>query len=134
MRKQPTDYLIQLIRSLTKAEKRHFRLFVTRNQSSDDILFLQLFEMIDKLKEYDERLILKKLPQIKKRQLSNLKAHLYKQLLISLRLLNKNYNADIQIRERIDYAKVLYNKSEYRQSLDMLEKTKAIALKRKEHT
>ncbi|MEM6319399.1 MAG: hypothetical protein AAF960_17140 [Bacteroidota bacterium] len=129
MRKQQTDHLIQLIASLTKAEKRHFRLFVTRNQSSNDLLFLQLFEMIDKYQDYDEELILKRIPQIKKRQLSNLKAHLYKQLLLSLRLLSRTYNADIEIRERIDYAKVLYNKGLYRQSLEMLDKAKGLATK-----
>ena len=129
MRKQQTDHLVQLIRSLTKAEKRHFRLFVTRNQASDNILFLQLFDVIEKHKEYDEEIILKKIPQIKKRQLSNLKAHLYKQLLMSLRLLSKNYNKDIEIREKIDYAKVLYTKGLYRQSLEMLEKTKNLAKK-----
>lgn len=125
MPKQKTDDLIQLIISLTRAEKRHFRLFVRRNQSSDDILFLQLFDFLDKYKEYDETLILKKLPAIKKRQLSNLKAHLYKQLLTSLRLLNKNHNEDIQIRELIDYARVLYNKGLYRQSLELLDKAKS---------
>jgi len=129
MPKQKTDDLIQLIRSLTRAEKRHFRLFVRRNQSSDEILFLQLFDVMDRHKEYDEALILRKLPAIKKSQLSNLKAHLYKQLLTSLRLLNKNYNEDIQIRETIDYARVLYNKGLYRQSLDILDKAKARALK-----
>lgn len=129
MPKQKTDDLIQLIRSLTRAEKRHFRLFVRRNQSSDDILFLQLFDVLDRHKEYDEGVILRKLPAIKKSQLSNLKAHLYKQLLTSLRLLNKSYNEDIQIRETIDYARVLYNKGLYRQSLDLLDKAKSRALK-----
>lgn len=124
MPKQKTDDLIQLILSLTRAEKRHFRLFVRRNQASDDILFLQLFDFLDKNGEYDEGLILKKLPGIKKRQLSNLKAHLYKQLLISLRLLNTNHINDIQIREMIDFARVLYNKGLYRQSLDILDKAK----------
>ena len=124
MPKQKTDDLIQLIKSLTRAEKRHFRLFVRRNQASDNILFLQLFDVLDKSKDYDEDLIFKKLPAVKKRQLSNLKAHLYKQLLVSLRLLNRNHIEDIQIRERIDYARVLYNKGLYRQSLDMLEKVK----------
>ena len=41
MPKQKTDDLIQLVCSLTRAEKRHFRLFVRRNQASDDILFLK---------------------------------------------------------------------------------------------
>lgn len=128
MPKQKTDDLIQLIRSLTRAEKRHFRLFVKRNQQSDDILFLQLFDFLDKNKEYKEDLILVKLPGIKKSQLSNLKAHLYKQLLTSLRLLNKNYALEIQLREAIDHAKVLYDKGVYRQSLDILDKAKQKAM------
>ena len=127
MPKQKTDDLIQLVSSLTRAEKRHFRLFVRRNQASDDILFLKLFDFLDKHQEYDEALILKKLPGIKKRQLSNLKAHLYKQLLVSLRLVNASHNEDIQLREMIDYARVLYNKGLYRQSLDILDKAKAKA-------
>ncbi len=127
MPKQKTDDLIQLIRSLTRAEKRHFRLFVRRNQASEDILFLQLFDFLDKNQAYEEDLILEKLPGIKKRQLSNLKAHLYKQLLISLRLLNTNHVRDIQIRELVDFARVLYNKGLYRQGLDLLEKAKTHA-------
>lgn len=131
MPKQKTDDLIQLIKSLTRAEKRHFRLFVGRNQASDEILFLQLFDVLDKYKEYDEEMILRKLPAIKKTQLSNLKAHLYKQLLTSLRLLNRNHVEDILIRELIDHAKVLYDKGLYRQSLDILDKAKGRALKGK---
>jgi len=133
MHKQQTDHLVQLILSLTKAEKRHFRLFATRNQASDDILFLQLFDMIEKQRGYEEALILKKIPQIKKRQLSNLKAHLYKQLLMSLRLLSKNNYRDVEIREKIDYAKVLYVKGLYRQSLEMLDKTKNLAMRFKQY-
>ncbi|MEN0045994.1 MAG: hypothetical protein AAF806_02935 [Bacteroidota bacterium] len=128
MPKQKTDDLVQLIRSLTRSEKRHFRIFVRRNQASDDILFLKLFDFLDKYGEYDEERILKKFPDIKKRQLSNLKAHLYKQLLISLRLLNKNHDINTEIREFIDYARVLYNKGLYRQALDVLSKTKQKAI------
>ncbi|NBC08518.1 MAG: hypothetical protein GVY26_15110 [Bacteroidetes bacterium] len=124
MPKQKTDDLIRLVKSLTRAEKRHFRLFVRRNQASDDILFLKLFDYLDKHKAYDEAHILKKIPAIKKRQLSNLKAHLYKQLLVSLRLLNANHNEDLQLREALDYSRVLYDKGLYRQALDLLDKAK----------
>jgi hypothetical protein len=134
MPKQKTDDLIKLIRSLTRAEKRHFRLFVRRNQSSDDILFLQLFDYLDKHKEYDEEHLRKRIKGIKKSQLSNLKAHLYKQLLISLRLLNKNHHEDIHLRENLDYAKVLYAKGLYRQALEVLDKTKQSALALQLHT
>lgn len=128
MPKQKTDDLLQLIVSLSRAEKRHFRLFVKRNQASNNILFLQLFDYLDKHQAYVEPLILKKIPEIKKSQMSNLKAHLYKQLLTSLRLLSKNSNDDIHIREMIDYGRVLYDKGLYRQSLEILDKAKQKAL------
>ena len=128
MPKHKNDHLLQLIRSLTKAEKRHFRLFAQRNQSSETMLFLQLFDYLDQRGEYDEADILKKLPTAKKSQLPNLKAHLNRQLLTSLRLLGKNQNEDIELREMLDWAKVLYSKGLYRPSLDMLAKTKERAL------
>jgi hypothetical protein len=121
------DHLFQLIRTLTKAEKRNFRLYVTRNQSSEDLKFIHLFDVLDKSKDYDESIIFKKVPDIRKEQLSNLKAHLYKQLLTSLRLLHKNRNADIDIREHLDYAKVLYTKGLYIQALRILDKAKGLA-------
>ncbi|MDH3246937.1 MAG: hypothetical protein OEM26_20105, partial [Saprospiraceae bacterium] len=133
MATQKTDYLVQLINSLTKAEKRSFRLFVMRNQASDDILFLKLFDEISRTKTFDEQSILQRIPAIKKRQLSNLKAHLYKQLLIGLRMVSRNSTPEIDIRERIDYARVLYDKGLYRQALDILSKAKTISLKLRQY-
>ena len=63
-----------------------------------------------------------------KQQLSNLKAHLYKQILISLRLNPAHKNVRIQIREQLDFATVLYQKGLYKQSLKLLEKAKNMAL------
>lgn len=135
MPKQKTDDLIRLIDSLTRAEKRHFRLFVKRNQqATNDILFLQLFDYLEKQDEYDEEHLMKRIKGIKKSQLSNLKAHLYKQLLTSLRLLNRNKDEEIMLRENIDYARILYNKGLYRQALDVLDKVKKRALEDEFHT
>ncbi|MBX2927833.1 MAG: hypothetical protein KF852_08370 [Saprospiraceae bacterium] len=128
MPKQKTDDLVQLIRSLTQAEKRHFRLFATRNQGAEDMLFLQLFDVLDKKGEYEEAVVLKKISALKKEQLPNLKAHLYRQLLTSLRLLSKNRSEDIALRESIDYARVLYDKGLYRPGLEILAKAKERAL------
>ncbi|MBK7370816.1 MAG: hypothetical protein IPJ09_05140 [Saprospiraceae bacterium] len=124
MPKQPTDFLLQLIKSMSKPEKRHFKLFVQRNPSNSDSLFLRLFAHLEKQQSYDEIKTLSQIPEIKKQQLPNLKAHLYKQLLLSLRLIHRSDNEDIDIRERIDYARILYNKGLYRQSLEMLARAK----------
>ena len=135
MPKQKTDDLLKLVASLNRAEKRHFRLFVKRNQQAEaDILFLQLFNILERTGEYDEAYLLKRIAGIKKSQLSNLKAHLYKQLLTSLRLLNRNKDEEITLRESLDYARILYNKGLYRQSLDILDKTKKRAVEIESNT
>lgn len=127
MPKQQTDHLFQLIKSLSKSEKRNFRLYVNRLKSGEGTKFSQLFDILDKQEEYNEQEILNKASSIKPQQLSNLKAHLYKQLLKSLRLKNLNSDIEISIREWIDYARVLYNKGLYQQSLRVLEKAKGMA-------
>src|SRR6478752_7749988 len=105
-----TDALFQLVRSLEKSEKRHFKLYIKRSSGKEDLKIIQLFDALDKLPEYDEKVLLKKLPGVTKPQLANLKTHLYKQLLASLRLLKSTENTDLQLSEHLDYARLLYNK------------------------
>ncbi len=121
------DTLFQLVRSLEKSEKRNFKLYIKRNSAKEDLKIIQLFDALDKLQEYDEKLLLKKLPGIEKPQLSNLKTHLYKQLLASLRLLKSTDSIDMQLTEQLDYARILYNKGLYLQSLKILDKVKELA-------
>lgn len=127
MSKRSTDILFQLIRSLEKAEKRNFKLYIKRNSSNDNLKIIQLFDALDKLEEYDESKFLKKLPAIQKTQVSNLKAHLYKQILASLRLLKSADSIDLQLNEQFDYAHILYKKGLLLQSLKLLEKAKETA-------
>ncbi|MEL6989159.1 MAG: hypothetical protein AAGK97_15210, partial [Bacteroidota bacterium] len=54
---------------------------------------------------------------------------LYKQILISLRLIHIKKNVDIEIREQLDFARILYGKGLYIQSLTLLERIKVLALK-----
>lgn len=117
-----TDNLFQLVKSLEKAEKRNFKLYIKRSSAKEDLKIIELFDALDKLAEYDEQLLLKKLPSIQKPQLANIKVHLYKQLLASLRLLKSTDSIDLQLNEQLDYARILYNKGLYLQSLKILEK------------
>ena len=122
-----TDTLFQLVRSLEKAEKRHFKLFIKRSSGNEDLKIIELFDALDKLEEYDEVLLLKRLKSIKKPQLSNVKVHLYKQLLASLRLLKSTDSVDLQLNEQFDFAHILYKKGLYFHSLKILDKAKETA-------
>jgi hypothetical protein len=118
------DELFQLIKSLEKGEKRNFKLFAKRNSGSGEMKITLLFDALDKMKDYDEALLLKKNKGIRKQQLSNLKAHLYKQILSSLRVMRDENNIDIRLHEQMDHARILFNKGLYLHTLKILEKIK----------
>lgn len=121
------DALFVLIKSLSKSEKRQFNLYIGRLEGNNEAKFFSLFKFLEKQKSYDEKGILKS-GIVTKQQLSNLKAHLYKQILISLRMNPTLKNIRIQIREQLDFATILYQKGLYKQSLKILEKAKNMAI------
>jgi hypothetical protein len=127
MPNRSTDALFQLVKSLEKSEKRNFKLYVKRNTATEDLKIIQLFDALDKMNDYDEKQLLKKTKSISKQQLSNIKAHLYKQILSSLRLIKDEDNIDIHLHEMMDHARILYNKGLYLQSLKVLERLKETA-------
>ncbi|MFK5972689.1 MAG: hypothetical protein QM485_05360 [Flavobacteriaceae bacterium] len=125
------DALFVLVKSLSKSEKRQFKLYVGRLGVNTDAKFLALFNLLDRIKQYNEKVILSS-GIVKKAQLSNLKAHLYKQILVSLRLNPVNQNIRVQIREQLDFATILYQKGLYKQSLKILDKVKTTAIENEE--
>lgn len=132
MATEKNDALFTLIKSLSKSEKRQFKLYVGRLGGNADANFIALFNILDKQTSYNERQILQN-THIKKQQLSNSKAHLYKQLLISLRLSPLHQNVKSYLREQIDFATILYNKGLYKQSLKLLDKAKNMAIENEEN-
>jgi hypothetical protein len=127
MPNRSTDALFQLVKSLEKSEKRNFKLYVKRNSASEDLKVIQLFDALDKMTDYDEAFLLKKNKSIKKQQLSNLKASLYRQILASLRIIRDENNIDLQLHEQMDHARILFNKGLYLQTLRVLERLKDLA-------
>jgi len=127
MSMEKNDALFLLVKSLTKSEKRQFKLYAGRLGGNLEKNFMALFNILDKLEEFDEKQILEK-TNIKKQQLSNSKAHLYRQILVSLKLNPIHQNVKMQIREQIDFATVLFNKGLHRQSLKILDKAKNTAI------
>ena len=121
------DALFSLIKSLSKSEKRQFKLYVGRLGGNAEANFITLFNLLDRVSSYTDDLILKK-TKIKKQQISNTKAHLYKQILVSLRFNPVHQNVRSQIREQFDFAAILYGKGLYNQSLKILEKAKELAI------
>lgn len=127
MSKRSSDELFQLVKSLEKAEKRNFKLFVQRNLGTADLKITVLFDALDSMEEYDEEVLLRKAKTLKIAQLPNLKANLYRQILASLRTLRDDSNVEIQLHEQMEYARILYNKGLYQQTLKTLARVKELA-------
>lgn len=128
MPKNQEDKLVNLISRLSKAEKRSFTLYVKRNGKDGETKFLRLFQLIAKYGTSEEAFVLKQIPSLKKSQISNLKANLFRQVLTCLRLIGRNKIVEIEIREQVDFARILYDKGMYKACLDVLDKAKKQAL------
>lgn len=94
-----------------------------------DKKFIRLFEFIETQKEFNEEKILNDEPAFDPSQFSNLKANLYTKLLRSLRNYSIHSIAGIEIRELIDEAQILFNKSLYQQCSQRLKKASKLAEK-----
>ncbi len=129
---QPVKFqLWRLIKSLEKAEKRNFKLFAKRAGANRDSKFIQLFDVLDRQAAPDDKLTMQRMG-IGKGQLSNLKRHLYQQLLTSLRLIYIDKEIDIELREQIDFTRILYGKGHYLDALRTLERAKAKAVEHRQ--
>ena len=133
MLKEFSDPLFSLVQSLSASEKRQFSLYAGRLGGKSERKFEHLFKLLSKQKYYDEAEILSK-TSITKQQLSNVKAHLYKQILTSLRLHTSQQSIPLQLREQYDFAYILYRKGLYKQALKLLDKTKTTAIEYEEKT
>jgi hypothetical protein len=127
MSKVTSDDLFQLIHSLTKSEKRHFKIYASRVSSEEGKKFIHLFDLIHAQKRYDET-ALKRDSKLNPRQIPNLKVHLYKQILLSVKMINTSNCVEVEIRNLIDSAQLLYNKCLYKQCIAMLDKAKKLAV------
>lgn len=124
-----SEQLYQLIKGMDKAEKRNFKLYARRLDSNKNPYFLQLFDFLEKLKTFNEGQIQQKFNKEGSGNLTNIKRHLYSQILNSLRLIHSNKDVSIQIREQLDHSQILYGKGLYLQSLKILDRARTIAEK-----
>lgn len=133
MSKLIKNSLSDLIYSLSKSEKRQFKLYTGRLPSNENVKYLELYSVIEKYQRISDSEIIKK-TSISKKQLPNVRLNLYDHLLKSLRLSPHLQTIPIKIREQLDFATILYNKGLYKQSLKILDKAKNLCLELDEKT
>jgi tetratricopeptide (TPR) repeat protein len=130
MSNKASDQLHKLIKSMSKPEKRYFKVFSSRHIIGDENNYQTLFDAIDKQEEYDEEKLLKKLKDKGfVNRFSIAKNRLYNALLKSLDSFHSNSSIEAQIHRQVHAAEILYNKSLYDQSLKVLHSARKVAEK-----
>jgi NAD+--asparagine ADP-ribosyltransferase len=129
MSKTPSDNLFRLVKSLTKPEKRYFKLYAMRH-SAEENNYLRIFDVIDLQKKYDEAVVLKKFQKdafAKKFPIA--KSRLYETILRSLDAYHANSSIDAQLKKQLHCAEILYKKSLYSQCTKLLASARRMAVK-----
>ncbi len=126
--------VFELIKTMSKAEKRNFKLYAARYGNPADSKFIGLFDCLDSSEVYDEERILRRCPRLRKEQLPNMKAHLYRQILASLRLLESQHSPLLELSETIDFSVMLLDRGMYGQAEKMLSKAWRMAEKAGRYT
>lgn len=122
---RPSDNLFDLIQSLNPSEKRHFKLYAQRHIVGEENNYLKLFDAIDKQKEYDEAALKKKFSKEKfVQQIHVAKNYLYTLILKALNEYHTVDSANIQLRELLNSAEILFGKGLYKQAQKTLTKLK----------
>jgi hypothetical protein len=123
-----TDSLFSLVKAMTTGEKIHFKRNAKKQSGNKEPAYLQLFDVIDKMEEYDKTNILKKLKSKKFTfDFTEIKAYL-RELLIEF---IQEYNTDKSIpRKAIKLfrkSQALYEKGLFADAHELLKKAKELA-------
>ncbi len=124
---KPSTELFELIKSLSKSEKRFFKL--SSSIQSGEKNYLKIFDAIDKQEEYDEDAVKK---QFQKetfiKHFPSEKNHLYKLILKSLRAYHADNSVSSVLKQEIKNIEILYKKALYKECNKFLNRAKKMAI------
>lgn len=130
MSKRVKDSVHELIKSMTKAEKRYFKLMASRHTIGEENNYVVLFDAIEKQDEYDEHAIFdyfKGKAFLNKFSIS--KKRLYDQILHALDSFYCTSSIEAQLYKMLNSADILYDKSLYGQVRSILRSAEKLAIK-----
>lgn len=130
-----SDNLHKLIKSMSKPEKRYFKVFSSRHIIGENNNYQILFDAIDKQDVYNEEKLLKKFKDegfVNRFSIS--KNRLYTAILRSLDSFHSNSSIQAQLHRQLHSVEILYQKSLYDQSLKLLHSARKVAEKHEKLT
>lgn len=130
MSNKVSSTLYDLIKSLTKSEKRYFKVASSKHIIGEENKYMMLFDYLDSLDEYDESEIMDYFKgEAFLNKFSITKARLYDNILKSLEQYHACNSVDAQIFSLLNGSEVLHKKSLYKQAKKVLRSAEKLALK-----
>ncbi len=133
------DDLFQLIKSLNASERRYFKIFASRHVDVDEHNLSELFDEVERLDEYDEDKLKKKLAKRKSgksiiKYISAEKKALHDLIMRAMRAYHGEKTVDVQLNELLTDELFYHGKSLYELQAKTLEKAKKLAEKYEKFT
>jgi hypothetical protein len=129
------DFLYELIKSLTKSEKRYFKLLSSRHTIGDENNYVVLFDFLDKLEEYDEKEVFAHFKgEAFLNRFSITKKRLYNHILSALDSFHSQANIEAQLHKMLHGADILIQKTLYAQASKLLHSAEKLASKNELHS
>lgn len=134
MSKQSSDHLFRLIKSLTTAEKRYFKIFAGRHTIGEKNEYVNVFDAIDKQDKYNEsRLITLFKNSTFGHSPAIAKNRLYETILKSLHAFHADSSIDVELQRLMHSTEILFKKSLYDDSRKTLQRARKLAVKYEKH-
>ena len=122
--------LFELIKSMSKSEKRYFKLMSSRHTIGDENNYVRLFDFIDKQDGYDEDAIFHVFKgEAFLNRFSITKKRLYDHVLSSLDSFHQSGSIEAQLYQQLHAADILFDKSLYDQCRRLLRSAEKLAEK-----
>lgn len=123
---KPSNELYDLIKSLTKSEKRFFKLHSALQSGEKN--YLRIFDAIDRQKAYDEEAIKQQFAkETFIRHFPSEKNHLYKLILKALRAYHAESSVSGLLKQHLNNIEILFSKALYSEATKILHRAKKIA-------
>jgi hypothetical protein len=126
----PSVALFELIKSLTKSEKRYFKIFSSKHTIGEENTYMILFDFIDRMEVYDEELVMNHFQgEAFLNKFSITKKRLHENIMRALDSFHANSSIEAQLHKQLHYAEILYKKSLYDQARRTLSSAMKLAEK-----
>ncbi|MCB0786499.1 MAG: hypothetical protein KDC02_20120, partial [Flavobacteriales bacterium] len=129
------DHVHRLVRSMTRAEKRYFKLYTSRHVVGGKSNYQLLFDAIARMQEYDEEALLKKFAaEAFTKRFAITKRRLYETILHSLDAFHAESSMDARLRRMLHQVELLHQRALYDDARKMLRSVRKLARKHDRHT